>query len=195
MCWRAYTDTVVNKNARIPWQKKHPAGIPWDAQYSWRMGRDSNPRWSCPHSGFQDRRIRPLCHPSETFFYRRSFKPAVLFAFRTYRCCSPLVRARLHFARLADSYARPSHSTAAITHPKLFFLLPAGLSNLRFCSLFAPIGAAHHSFALDFTSLVLLTRMQDRRIRPRLSPIRNFSGTAYSILFFSNCNTKYHHPC
>ncbi len=30
------------------------------------MGRDSNPRWSCPHNGFQDRRIRPLCHPSET---------------------------------------------------------------------------------------------------------------------------------
>ena len=61
------------------------------------MGRDSNPRKPCDFSGFQDRRIRPLCHPSETFFSfcRRSFKPAVLFAYRTWRCCSPLVRARL----------------------------------------------------------------------------------------------------
>ena len=30
------------------------------------MGRDSNPRKPCDFSGFQDRRIRPLCHPSET---------------------------------------------------------------------------------------------------------------------------------
>ena len=30
----------------------------------WRMVRDSNPRTSCPVSGFQDRRIRPLCQPS-----------------------------------------------------------------------------------------------------------------------------------
>ena len=29
-----------------------------------RRGRDSNPRTSCPVSGFQDRCIRPLCHPS-----------------------------------------------------------------------------------------------------------------------------------
>ena len=90
------------------------------------MGRDSNPRKPCDFSGFQDRRIRPLCHPSETFFSfcRRSFKPAVLFAYRTWRCCSPLVRARLHFVCLADSYARPSHSTAATTHPKLFHFSP-----------------------------------------------------------------------
>ena len=51
---------------------------------------------------------------------RRSFKPTVLFADRTWRCCSPLVRARLRDACLADSYARPSQSTAALTHPKLF---------------------------------------------------------------------------
>ena len=43
--------------------KKRPK---WGIFYSWRMGRDSNPRKSCPFSGFQDRRIRPLCHPSET---------------------------------------------------------------------------------------------------------------------------------
>ena len=95
--------------------------------YSWRMGRDSNPRWSCPHNGFQDRRNRPLCHPSETVS-RRSFKPTVLFAVRTWRCCSPLVRARLRCACLADSYARPSQSTAALTHPKLF---SAGLFDKR----------------------------------------------------------------
>src|SRR5437773_9112269 len=30
----------------------------------WRRGRDSNPRWPLSHNGFQDRRDRPLCHPS-----------------------------------------------------------------------------------------------------------------------------------
>jgi len=30
-----------------------------------RRGWDSNPREPCGSSGFQDRRIRPLCHPSE----------------------------------------------------------------------------------------------------------------------------------
>jgi hypothetical protein len=30
-----------------------------------RRGRDSNPWEPCDSSGFQDRRIRPLCHPSE----------------------------------------------------------------------------------------------------------------------------------
>ena len=38
----------------------------------WRMVRDSNPRWSCPHNGFQDRRIRPLCQPSKTIHHIRS---------------------------------------------------------------------------------------------------------------------------
>src|SRR5262245_8712679 len=28
------------------------------------MGRDSNPRYGFPYSGFQDRRLRPLGHPS-----------------------------------------------------------------------------------------------------------------------------------
>ncbi len=31
---------------------------------SWRRGWDSNPRSSCPDSGFQDRHVRPLRHPS-----------------------------------------------------------------------------------------------------------------------------------
>ena len=30
----------------------------------WRRGWDSNPRSGFPDSGFQDRYIRPLCHPS-----------------------------------------------------------------------------------------------------------------------------------
>jgi site-specific DNA recombinase len=30
----------------------------------WRRGRDSNPRRTCALNGFQDRRNRPLCHPS-----------------------------------------------------------------------------------------------------------------------------------
>ena len=103
------------------------------------MGRDSNPRWSCPHSGFQDRRIRPLCHPSETFLFitRRSFKPAVLFAFCTFRCCSPLVRARLLYVHLADSYARPSHSTALppilnfFTLPILYYFFLIAILNIN----------------------------------------------------------------
>src|SRR5271168_2342301 len=35
------------------------------AMRNWRRGRDSNPRWAFTHSGFQDRRNRPLCHLSE----------------------------------------------------------------------------------------------------------------------------------
>ncbi len=34
------------------------------------MGEDSNPRWTFAHCGFQDRRLRPLGHPSGTVFYR-----------------------------------------------------------------------------------------------------------------------------
>ena len=30
-----------------------------------RRGRDSNPRYGCPHNGFRDRHNRPLCHLSE----------------------------------------------------------------------------------------------------------------------------------
>ena len=32
---------------------------------NWRRGWDSNPRSGCPDFGFQDRHIRPLCHPSK----------------------------------------------------------------------------------------------------------------------------------
>ena len=43
-------------------------------------------------------------------------------------------------------FSRPSQSTALPPIRNYFF---AGLSNRRFCSLTAPGGAAHHSFALD----------------------------------------------
>ena len=33
-------------------------------EIKWRKERDSNPRNRYRFSGFQDRRIRPLCHPS-----------------------------------------------------------------------------------------------------------------------------------
>ncbi len=34
---------------------------------NWRREWDSNPRYSCPYSGFQDRRLRPLGHPSYSY--------------------------------------------------------------------------------------------------------------------------------
>ena len=30
----------------------------------WRRDRDSNPGWSCPHTGFRDQPIQPLWHLS-----------------------------------------------------------------------------------------------------------------------------------
>ena len=84
----------------------------WACFIFWRMGRDSNPRWSCPHNGFQDRRNRPLCHPSETVFF------AGLSNRRFCSLTAPGGAAHHSFALdcadacLADSYARPSQSTA-----------------------------------------------------------------------------------
>ena len=77
--------------------------------FFWRMVRDSNPRWSCPHNGFQDRRIRPLCQPSETVF-RRSFN-------LRFWCSHDAVMFALHFAdaRSQDTHASPRSAN----HPKL----------------------------------------------------------------------------
>ena len=85
---------------------KHPNGCLY---FSWRMVRDSNPRWSCPHNGFQDRRIRPLCQPSETVF-RRSFN-------LRFWCSHDVVMFALHFAdaRSQDTHASPRSAN----HPKL----------------------------------------------------------------------------
>ena len=38
----------------------------------WRRKRDSNPRASCPASGFQDRRLRPLGHSSNRILTENS---------------------------------------------------------------------------------------------------------------------------
>ena len=40
----------------------------------WRRGRDSNSRFSCENSGFQDRRTRPLCDPSTRKLYLKIIK-------------------------------------------------------------------------------------------------------------------------
>ena len=49
---------------------QQPGAGPWKIRFPmiefWRRRWDSNPRWSCLHAGFQDRYIRPLCHPSGT---------------------------------------------------------------------------------------------------------------------------------
>lgn len=41
-----------------------PTNIMIENQYvvpfDWRRGWDSNPRYGCPHAGFQDRSIQPL---------------------------------------------------------------------------------------------------------------------------------------
>ena len=48
------------------------------APSAWRKGWDSNPRYSYLHSGFRDRRLRPLGHPSAFFdtASRRCLRPA-----------------------------------------------------------------------------------------------------------------------
>ena len=107
-----YIGNIVVKNRRRRGEKEHPAELLRDVRYFWRMGRDSNPRWSCPHNGFQDRRNRPLCHPSETVFF------AGLSNRRFCSLTAPGGAAHHSFALdcadacLADSYARPSQSTA-----------------------------------------------------------------------------------
>ena len=35
-----------------------------DVFFTWRRGRDSNPRYHCWHDGFQDRYLQPLGHLS-----------------------------------------------------------------------------------------------------------------------------------
>ena len=127
--------------------------------FLWRMVRDSNPRTSCPVSGFQDRRIRPLCQPSKTFF------TTVLSNRRFWSCansvCSDLA-----------SQSRPSHSTAASNHPKLF--------SRRF---FQTGGFGHAQTLFALTSL----RSQDRRIRPRLPTILD---PFLPSLYFNTQNVK-----
>ena len=60
-------------------------------------------------------------------------------------------------------FSRPPHSTAL---PTILNFISRRSFNLRFCSLTAPDGAAHHSLAFGRTAFALLTRMQDRRNAP-----------------------------
>lgn len=110
-----YTGNVVGQNCRKRGKKEHPGKLSRDVQYYWRMGRDSNPRKSCPFSGFQDRRIRPLCHPSETV----SFYPPV------FQTCG-FVRTAL---RAHHSFALGSVPLALLTHKQ----------DRRYCPALPPI--------------------------------------------------------
>ncbi len=58
---------------------------------SWRRKRDSNPRYSFPYCGFQDRRLKPLGH-SSTHHRSRVFAGPLdpLFRNRTYGRCQLL---------------------------------------------------------------------------------------------------------
>ena len=104
-----YIGNIVYKNRRKRGEKEHPVGLPREAQYYWRMVRDSNPRWSCPHNGFQDRRIRPLCQPSETV--------SVGLSTYGFGVSHDTVMFTLHFA---DARSQDTHaSTRSANHPKL----------------------------------------------------------------------------
>ena len=88
-------------------------------------------------------------------------------------------------------FSRPSHSTALPPIRNSFDRRPF---NLRFCSLIAPDGAAHHSFILDFAMLVSLTRMQDRRIRPLCHPSETLFTSVLSTYGFVRLYGVAHHP-
>ncbi len=82
-----------------------------------RMGRDSNPRWTFAHAGFQDRCLKPLGHPSKlrrycsevmqaaTLFRFRSGSPRVD-AFRHSHYDEPLLSDELGERKFADSRAK-----------------------------------------------------------------------------------------
>ena len=52
-----------------------------------------------------------------------------------------------------------------------------------YCSLIAPNGAAHHSFAFDFPSVVLLTRM---RTSVRTRPVQSYKKYRHNAGIFYN---------
>jgi site-specific DNA recombinase len=54
---------VYEEEVRIAGSKSRLLQMPIQG-LKWRKGWDSNPRWSCPHGGFQDRCLKPLGHPS-----------------------------------------------------------------------------------------------------------------------------------
>ena len=50
----------------------------WKTQ---RWGRDSNSGWTYAHNGFQDRRYRPLSHPTQDLKNKQLFKNGVKYTF------------------------------------------------------------------------------------------------------------------
>ena len=89
-------------------QNKHAPDGAWLFPGGW--GGIRTPGGVAPTTVFKTVAIdRSATHPK---LFPPVFQPVVLFAYRTWRCCSPLVRTRLRCACLADSYARPSQSTA-----------------------------------------------------------------------------------
>ena len=123
--WALYRMTYI-------WAEKAPNFVPYQSQC---MKNPAEPRDFCgvhckPQNsgGWGGIRTPGGVAPTTVFktaaFDRSAiptvFQPTVLFAFHTYRCCSPLVLSRLRFACLADSYARPPLLPRSATHPKLF---------------------------------------------------------------------------
>ena len=113
----------------VPYQSqcmKNPAeprefcGVHCKPQNSGGWGGIRTPGGVAPTTVFKTAAFdRSATHPK--LFLPTVFQPTVLFAFHTYRCCSPLVLSRLRFACLADSYARPPLLPRSATHPKLSY--------------------------------------------------------------------------
>jgi hypothetical protein len=110
MSWRlAWRKTTQNQALHFSWTqsltKQSPtpkrARIPKKTWCYQRMGRDSNPRWTFAHAGFQDRCLKPLGHPS-------SFVPGIIVAKSNTPPCS-LSR------RDADPSSRGSMHVRALT--------------------------------------------------------------------------------
>lgn len=107
---KAYSGNTRLKKSRKVGQKQTPQEFCGDLFITGGWGGIRTPGGVASTAVFKTVAFdRSATHPK--LFFRRSFQPAVLFAFRTCRCCSPLVRARPQYFCLAYSYARPSHST------------------------------------------------------------------------------------
>ena len=62
--YAAHCPQIVGRSHRER-RRRPPPEKARETALNQRMGRDSNPRWTLAHSGFQDRRLRPLGHPSQ----------------------------------------------------------------------------------------------------------------------------------
>ena len=65
-CFRLFSTSFISKQdcwQQYCWQMRLSSTRNGPSSF-WRRGRDSNPRSAQTDNGFQDRRIRPLCHLS-----------------------------------------------------------------------------------------------------------------------------------